>query len=57
MEQLIIREGTKQELYEELLLSGEGMQKTRNNLIFIGHEMPFDHTLFLEQLEQLPEVL
>ena len=46
-----LRPGEK--LYEELLLSGEGMQKTRNNLIFIGHEMPFDHALFEEQLEQL----
>lgn len=46
-----LRPGEK--LYEELLLSGEGMQKTKNDLIFIGHEMPFDHTLFEEQLEQL----
>ncbi len=46
-----LRPGEK--LYEELLLSGEGMQKTKNDLIFIGHEMPFDHAIFLEQLEQL----
>ena len=27
--------------YEELLLSGEGMQKTKNDLIYIGHEIAF----------------
>ena len=46
-----LRPGEK--LYEELLLSGEGMQKTKNDLIFIGQEMPFDHAVFEEQLEQL----
>ena len=46
-----LRQGEK--LYEELLLSGEGMQKTKNDLIFIGREMPFDHALFEQQLDQL----
>ena len=46
-----LRPGEK--LYEELLLSGEGLQKTDNNLIFIGHELPFDHETFEEQLAQL----
>ena len=46
-----LRPGEK--LYEELLLSGEGMEKTKNDLIFIGHEMPFDYALFEEQLDQL----
>ena len=45
-----LRPGEK--LYEELLMSGEGMEKTPNDLIFIGHEMPFDHQLFEEQLDQ-----
>ena len=45
-----LRPGEK--LYEELLMSGEGMEKTPNDLIFIGHEMPFDHALFEEQLDQ-----
>ena len=33
-------------------MSGEGMEKTPNDLIFIGHEMPFDHAVFEEQLDQ-----
>ena len=33
-------------------MSGEGMEKTPNDLIFIGHEMPFDYELFEEQLDQ-----
>lgn len=33
-------------------MSGEGMEKTPNDLIFIGHEMPFDYALFEEQLDQ-----
>ena len=49
-----LRPGEK--LYEELLMSGEGMEKTKNDLIYIGHEMPFDHTLFEEQLEQLHQL-
>ena len=49
-----LRPGEK--LYEELLLSGEGMQKTDNNLIFVGHEMPFDHQIFEEQLQQLHQL-
>lgn len=34
----------------ELLLSGEGMQKTRNDLIYIGHEIAFDPAAFEEDL-------
>ena len=49
-----LRPGEK--LYEELLMSGEGMEKTKNDLIYIGHEMPFDHTLFEEQLHQLRQL-
>ena len=45
-----LRPGEK--LYEELLLSGEGMGKTKNDLIYIGHEIPFDFALFEEQLDQ-----
>ncbi len=45
-----LRPGEK--LYEELLLSGEGMDKTKNDLIYIGHEIPFDFDLFEEQLDQ-----
>lgn len=46
-----LRPGEK--LYEELLLSGEGMQKTANDLIFVGHEVEFDHDRFEQQLEAL----
>ncbi|MCF0137017.1 MAG: polysaccharide biosynthesis protein [Oscillospiraceae bacterium] len=46
-----LRPGEK--LYEELLLSGEGMQKTENDLIFIGHEIEFDRTDFAVHLEEL----
>ena len=46
-----LRPGEK--LYEELLLSGEGMQKTRNDLIYIGHELPFDKERFAAQLQAL----
>ncbi|MBQ9721526.1 MAG: polysaccharide biosynthesis protein, partial [Oscillospiraceae bacterium] len=42
-----------EKLYEELLLSGEGMQKTRNDLIYIGHELPFDKERFAAQLQAL----
>lgn len=45
-----LRPGEK--LYEELLLSGEGMEKTKNDLIYIGHEIPFDFAVFEEQLDQ-----
>ena len=45
-----LRPGEK--LYEELLLSGEGMEKTNNDLIYIGHEIPFDFDVFEEQLDQ-----
>ena len=46
-----LRPGEK--LYEELLLSGEGMQKTKNDLIYIGHEIDFDRTDFAVLLEEL----
>lgn len=43
-----LRPGEK--LYEELLLSEEGMKKTRNNLIYIGHKIEFDKAEFEENL-------
>ena len=46
-----LRPGEK--LYEELLLSGEGIQKTPNDLIYIGHEMAFDKERFSEQIRTL----
>lgn len=49
-----LRPGEK--LYEELLLSGEGMQKTKNNLIYIGHELDFDKAAFEESLNELKAI-
>lgn len=49
-----LRPGEK--LYEELLLSGEGMQKTANDLIYIGGETDFDAELLDEKLLELKEL-
>lgn len=49
-----LRPGEK--LYEELLLSGEGMQKTANDLIYIGGEAPFDEALLSEKLTEFSEL-
>lgn len=46
-----LRDGEK--LYEELLLSGEGLGKTPNNLIFIGHPQKKEDELFLSEMEEL----
>ncbi len=46
-----LRPGEK--LYEELLLSGEGMQKTANDLIYIGGEADFDAEHLDERLDLL----
>ncbi len=49
-----LRPGEK--LYEELLLSGEGMQKTKNDLIYIGHELDFDKEGLEQMLEELAQL-
>ena len=49
-----LRPGEK--LYEELLLSGEGMLKTKNDLIYIGHEVEFDKAEFERSLFELSEL-
>lgn len=48
-----LRPGEK--LYEEKLMAEEGMKKTDNDLIHIGCPIPFDETVFLEELEELME--
>ena len=48
-----LRPGEK--LYEELLLSEEGLEKTPNNLIFIGHPEKIDPVAFSKKLEALYE--
>jgi FlaA1/EpsC-like NDP-sugar epimerase len=46
-----LRPGEK--LYEEKLMSEEGMRTTPNNLIHIGSPIPFDTDTFLKQLQML----
>lgn len=46
-----LRPGEK--LFEELLLSGEGMRKTENNLIYIEKDQAFDDAALLEKLKRL----
>ncbi|MBR4539050.1 MAG: polysaccharide biosynthesis protein [Clostridia bacterium] len=46
-----LRPGEK--LYEEKLMAEEGIQKTENDLIYIGKPIPFDTHEFLTALEQL----
>ena len=46
-----LRPGEK--LYEEKLMSEEGMRTTPNHLIHIGNPIPFDADVFLNQLQKL----
>ena len=48
-----LRPGEK--LYEELLMSEEGMQETPNKLIHIGKPIEFDMEEFEEKLKELHE--
>lgn len=48
-----LRPGEK--LYEELLMSEEGLQDTENKLIHIGKPIDFDEEKFLKDLEDLME--
>ncbi|MBP5672731.1 MAG: polysaccharide biosynthesis protein [Victivallales bacterium] len=48
-----LRPGEK--LYEEKLMSEEGLQKTQNNLIHIAKPIEMDTEIFLKKLEQLHE--
>ena len=49
-----LRPGEK--LYEELLMSEEGLQETENKLIHIGKPIEFDEKKFLEELIELQEM-
>lgn len=49
-----LRPGEK--LYEELLMSEEGLQETENKLIHIGRPIEFDEEVFLKELEELREI-
>ena len=48
-----LRPGEK--LYEEILTKEEGLQKTANNLIYIGKPLEFNEVHFLSQLKTLEE--
>ena len=48
-----LRPGEK--LYEEKLMSEEGLRKTDNDLIHIGNPIPFEIETFLDQLDKLME--
>ena len=48
-----LRPGEK--LYEELLMGEEGMQKTKNELIYIGHPIDMDDEKFMEKLRMLDD--
>ncbi len=49
-----LRPGEK--LYEELLMSEEGLQETENKLIHIGKPIEFDEEKFLMDLEELRRI-
>ena len=49
-----LRPGEK--LYEELLLSEEGLTKTANDLIYIGQKTDFDPVRFQAELDTLREL-
>ena len=55
IEYIGLRPGEK--LYEELLLKEEGLQKTGNNLIYIGHQKMYSPEEIQEKLASLREVL
>ncbi len=48
-----LRPGEK--MYEELLMSEEGLKKTANKMIFIGKPIEFDEEKFRKQLDRLGE--
>ncbi len=48
-----LRPGEK--LYEEMLMSEEGLKKTENSLIHIGRPLEFDEKQFFKELENLYE--
>ncbi|MBQ8627775.1 MAG: polysaccharide biosynthesis protein [Agathobacter sp.] len=50
-----LRPGEK--LFEELLIEEEGLQKTENELIFIGKPLEFDEDEFLKNLGRLEEAI
>ena len=50
-----LRDGEK--LYEELLISEEGIQKTESNLIYVARPMEFDSDYLFKRLAEVKEVI
>lgn len=50
-----LRPGEK--LYEELLMSEEGLKKTGNSKIYVGHPIEFDNDVLKRQLEELADIV
>ena len=50
-----LRPGEK--LYEEMLMSEEGLKKTENSLIYIGKPIDFDESEFYKTLEELSRTM
>ena len=49
-----LRPGEK--LYEELLMGEEGLERTSNDLIYIGHKIDFDNDRFYTELDALKQL-
>ena len=50
-----LRDGEK--LYEELLISEEGIQKTQNNLIYIARPMEFDSENLFNKIDYMRHIM
>ena len=50
-----LRDGEK--LYEELLISEEGIQKTQNDLIYVARPMDFDSENLFEKISYMREIM
>ena len=44
-----------EKLFEEILTNEEGLQKTQNELIYIGKPLEFDEVHFLSELKKLEQ--
>jgi FlaA1/EpsC-like NDP-sugar epimerase len=49
-----LRPGEK--LYEELLMGEEGLVRTSNDLIYIGHKIDFDYQLLCDELDAMRQL-
>ena len=50
-----LRDGEK--LYEELLISEEGIQKTQNDLIYVARPMDFDSERLFRKIDEIKEII